>query len=402
MHNAKQMFSRRFCPLLMLLVGLLHAAQPVKPVQAQQPIRPVGVAGPAPQKTEFVTGRQFRDALEKEITIGWQEEHLRSGLAQLTAARQIAFVLDRRIDPDQLVTLQIRKVSLLDMLTALAESAGGQLSVLENFVYIGPESTARRLRTLVDIRTSELLDGGPALTKRRFDLFKRQALEWSNLDRPSEILKAAATQFEVQLVGAEQLPHDLWSATVLPESTAIEVLSAVLAQFDLTFEWQANASAIRIVPMPENPLLERSWDVKSRALRELAERIPTLFPGTKAELNGTQLVAQGTFEELEQINDMLYPKRVTTPPRVRGPKTLTFTFHLRGTVGGLMVGLEKQSDLRFDYDEQAITKAGVDLNHKIDVQMQNADIEELCHALFDTAKLSFKIDGTNIKVFPKP
>jgi hypothetical protein len=370
--------------------------QPGQSVQAQELKRP-----DAP-KTDFVTGRQFRDVLEQEITIGWQAERLRNGLDQLTAARKIAFVLDRRIDPDQLITLQIRKASLLDMLTALAESSGGRLSVLENFVYIGPESTAKKLRTIVDIRTSELLDGGPAVTKRSFQLFKRQGLEWSDLDEPTDILTAATKQFELQIVGANRLPHDLWAATVLPESTAIEILCAVLAQFDLTFEWQSEASAIRIIAMPENPLLERTWNLKSRTVRARAQTIPRRFPNIKAELKGTRLMAQGTSEDLEQINSVLYPKRVRPIKRVRGPKSLSFTFHLRGTIGALMPGLEKQSDLRFEYDKAQIAAAGIDLNHKVDVKMQNADTAELCHALFDGAKLEFKIDGTKIKVFPKP
>ena len=399
MHNAKWLFSGRHRPLWLLFAAFAQAMQPLESVQAQQ------FEQPATQETavsiKFVTGRGFRDALQNEISIAWQEEHLRSGLAQLAAARQVAIVLDRRIDPDQLVSLQIRKVPLIDLLSALAETSGAELSVLENFVYIGPEATARKLRTLVDIRTSELLDGGPKLTKRRFELFKRQAMQWADFDRPTEILQRAAQTFELQVLGADQIPHDLWAGTVLPESTAIEVLSVLLAQFDLTFEWQADASKIQLIPMPENPLLERTWDVKSRTLRAIAVRVPSMFPRIKTEMQGTRLVAQGRFEELQQINDVLYPKRDRKPTRTKGPKSLSFTFHLRGTVGALIPGLEKQSDLRFKYDPQAIKQAGIDLNHRVDVKMQNANIDELCHALFDKAKLAFEIDGTTIKVFPK-
>jgi hypothetical protein len=398
-HNAKAEFFGRCCPLLLLCAGFVQSAQLAQNAQAQEP--ELRVAQSPAAKTDFVTGRQFRDALEQEITIGWQEERLRSGLAQLTAARKIAFVLDRRIDPDQLVTLQIRKASMLDMLRALAESTGGQLSVLENFIYIGPESVARRLRTLVDIRSSELLDAGPRTTKRSFGLFKRQAMEWSNFDEPNEILSKAAKQFDVKLTDQGRLPHDLWAATVLPESTAIEILSVVLAQFDLTFEWESDADAIRIVAMPADPQLKRIWDVKTRTIRELAQTIARRFPSITTELKGTQLMAQGTSEELEKINAALYPKRLRPPKRTRGPKTLSFTFHLRGTIGALMPGLEKQSDLKFEYDAKALAAAGIDLNHKVDVKMQNADTEELCHALFDGAKLGFKIDGTTIKVFAK-
>jgi hypothetical protein len=399
-HNAKRLFPGRICPLWLLFAGLIQAVQLSESVYAQ-PFEPAPKKEVA-QKIDFVTGREFRLALQNQITIAWQDEHLRSGLAQLTAARKVAIILDRRIDPDQMVSLQIRNIPLADLLAALAESAGAHLSVLENFVYIGPEATAKKLRTLVDIRTRELLDGGPALAKRRFELFNRRAIEWNDLDRPSEILKLAADRFGVRINGAEKISHDLWAATVLPGSTAIEVLSVVLAQFDLTFEWEANATSVRLVTMPQNPLLERTWDVKSRTIRTLAAGVPRMFPRTKVELKGSRLIAQGSSEQLEQINDVLYPKRDRPPNRVRGPKKLSFTFHLRGTVGALMPGLEKQSDLRFDYDQQAIAKAGIDLNHQVDVKMQNADIEELCHALFDKAKLAFEINGTNVKVYPKP
>ena len=72
--------------------------------------------------------------------------------------REIAILLDRRIDPGLKLTLQLKNVRLRELLGVIATEADAAVSFLDNVVYIGPPETAARLRTVVELISARLLD----------------------------------------------------------------------------------------------------------------------------------------------------------------------------------------------------------------------------------------------------
>lgn len=363
---------------------------------------------------KYLTGSQFEDALSQLVSLSWQERPLRSGLRQLSESREVAVLLDRRIDPEQPLTLGLSKLSLLDILKTIATECDGGISVVGNTVYLGPAKPATRLRTLVELRSNELVgENAVAGTKRSFELLRRSSLIWQDLDRPSDIVSASCREAGLQIgAGAgpgavpptsspKTIPHDLWAGASIPHATITEKLVLLLAQFDLSFEWQAAATQIRLVPMPENVAMRRTWPSLTRAKRTRVSKILPQLRGLPHDLRGSQLEVTGTVEQLEDVDRLIYPERYArrTVPRPAGGE-LNFTFEIRAQLGSLLKALPEKSDIRFKYDAAALTDAGVKLDRGVEMKMKNASLQELCEALFKDSGIAWKISGRTVTLTP--
>jgi hypothetical protein len=415
--NIPQQKPRRV--LAVIIVATFQVTMAVQRAESAQPLpatlRPAGeTAGSRQAIVEYLTGSQFEKALSQPVSISWQERQLRSGIRQLSESREVAVLLDRRVDPEQTLTLGLSKLSLQDILATIATECGAGISVVGNAVYIGPAKTAARLRTLVELRSRELVgENAVAGTKRSFELLRRATLTWQDLDRPADIVTAICHEAGLQIdtgstpgltaspTEQQTIPHDLWAEATIPRATITEKLILVLAQFDLSFEWQPAATRIRLVPMPENVTIRRTWPRLTRTKRTRVSKILPQLRGLPHDLRGSQLEVTGTVEQLEDVDRLIYPERYAkrTVTRPAGGK-LNFTFEIRAQLGSLLKALPEKSDIRFEYDAVALTDAGVKLDRGVEMKMKNASLQELCEALFKDSGITWKISGHTVTLTP--
>ena len=397
-----------------LVVTSVRLAEPAQP--APQDGLSVEPASPESDAVKYLTGSEFENALSQPVSLSWQERPLRLGLRQLSESREVAVLLDRRIDPEQSLTLGLSKLSLLDILSTIATECGAGISVVGNTVYVGPVKTAARLRTLVELRSNELVgENAVAGTKRSFELLRRSSLIWQDLDRPSDIVAGSCREAGLQIGGGTQpgtvpqtnspetIPHDLWAAATIPHATITEKLILLLAQFDLSFEWQSAATHIQLVPMPDQVTMRRTWPSLTRTKRARVSEILPQLRGLPHDLRGSRLEVTGTVEQLEEVDRLIYPERDTqrTAPRPAGGE-LNFTFEIRAQLGSLLKALPGKSDIRFEYDEAALTDAGVQLDRGVEMKMKNASLQELCEALFKGSGIAWEITGRKVTLTPAP
>ena len=64
------------------------------------------------------------------------------------------------------------------------------------------------------------------------------------------IVEQIAGRYKLKVKDLDRVPHDVWAHATLPSVNSYEALSLVLIQFDLTFQWNNDASTIQIVPLP--------------------------------------------------------------------------------------------------------------------------------------------------------
>ena len=207
----------------------------------------------------WLTGPRFQNELAQPFPFtNWTYAELRQMLKDVESSRRISIVLDRRLDPSVQFPFDAKNISLLTGLNELAKTANGHFSLPGNFVYLGPESATRRLRTLIEMRKLELQSKEAGIPdRRRSELQRHRTFSWNDLDTPHEILEAIASQFRLTVAKADVIPHDLWAAAALPDVTVIEALSVVLIQFDLTFRWIDSGASIELIPIPEQISVER-------------------------------------------------------------------------------------------------------------------------------------------------
>ena len=73
----------------------------------------MGIAIAADAPPPLKTGRSFRQELGQAINVYRQRVRVREVVEQLAQMHGIAILLDRRIDPDRVIDLQLTQVTLL-------------------------------------------------------------------------------------------------------------------------------------------------------------------------------------------------------------------------------------------------------------------------------------------------
>jgi hypothetical protein len=161
-------------------------------------------------------------------------------------------VLDRRLDPDTPVTLDVREAPLVDVLRQIATPLGASCAVLPTSIQIVPGRTAVRL-VASDAERSRTISALPPAPRR---LAKRRAAwSWEDGARPRDLLEAIADEAGIDLAGLDDIPHDHLAAADLPALPLAERLDLLLAQFDRRIDWatargRSARVELEIVPLP--------------------------------------------------------------------------------------------------------------------------------------------------------
>ena len=341
-------------------------------------------------------GRDFRLEIEKKLWASWQNVPLRSVLRRISDDRKLSILLDRRIDPTQLVTAQIKNESVLAAVRLVAKNVGADVRVVGSTIYVGPPVGCGKLRTLIELRSQQLLSKS---SKTDLRLTKRRVFHWNDLDAPIDLIREVANRNSLELSGFNRIPHDLWAGVTLPSVNAIESLSLILIQFDLTFDWIDGTHGVSIVAAPKFAVIEKSYSMRNRSADRTLEKWRQHVGDFDANIQGTRLVVRTTVEKHEAIKRLLKPttsrkksKVSTSTPLVRQ----LFTFRRRdATVRSIMQELEKV-DIRFEYDSEKLASAGVDFEKRITIDVTKAKADEFFRKLFDPLQLEFTLKDRTV------
>ncbi len=373
-------------------------------------------AKPARQVVEFQTGSRFQTELDRTLTASWANVELRGLLQKIGDERRVAILLDRRVDPTLQLPLNLTNSSLREGVRDLARLMGADTSVTESVLFVGPPTATRRLRTLIELRTSEVSSRETSVTdKRRAELNSRHTVAWQDLDSPQEIVQRIADRYRLKIVHLDLLPHDLWVANTLPSVTASEALSLVLMQFDLTFAWTSKTNGeawegIELVAAPEHPVIEKRHRVKGRTPAEALKRVQQFGPdlsdksAKSVKLEGTELVVTGLLEDHEAVAVLLSGTSTKRPDATTGVKPIKqrlFTLKIDRVPARVLMKKLEESEITFEYDAEQLTAAGIDLDQPIKLEVEKASAADFFKAVFDPLRLTVEIDNLTVKLTPK-
>ena len=367
-------------------------------------------AVPARSVTAFQTGPRFQTEIDRTLSASWANVELRDLLKKIGDERRVAILLDRRIDPTVQLPLNLTNSSLREGVRDMARLLGADISVAEPVVYVGPPAATQRLRTLIELRSSELSSREASIPdKLRIELTARHTVIWQDLDSPVEIVQRIAGRYRLAIGHLELLPHDLWVSNTLPSVSAAEALSLVLIQFDLTFAWTGKAEGgagqgIELVSAPERPVIEKRHHVKGRPAAEALKLLKQYGTELVVKIDGSDLVVRGLLEDHEAVV-VLFGGSATKKPdaatSVKPIKQRLFTLKIdRVPVRVLMQKLE-ESEIVFEYDAEQLAAAGIDLDQPIKLEVEKASAADFFKAVFDPLRLTVEIDNLTVKLKPK-
>lgn len=330
------------------------------------------------------------------VSAVWQGQPLRQAMDNLARSQGVAVVIDRRLDPSTPLTGQHADATVDELFSAAAQAAGGGATRLGEVHYLGPPNTAARLRTIAALRSEEA-KRLPAPYRNR--LLKKMPLAWDELGEPREILRRLCAEAQVQCETSEAVPHDLWAAVKTSPLTWTDRLTLVLAQFDLTFELHDDGTAMRLAPLPEFAVIERRYPGGTSAAR-VAERFRQRLPeGDVSVVNG-EVVVRARVEEHELLTSRSSAAQETKP--VAGESR--YQLQLQGVpLRQALAALEKRLMISFTYDEEGLTRAGVDLDMPVSIRVQDVTLDALLTALLQPARLAYRQEESGeYVIFPAP
>jgi hypothetical protein len=360
---------------------------------------------PDPLPTHYRTGRRFTTALEQPISGAWKGVPLRAILRRLSHERQIAILLDRRVDPEQELQIETGDRPLRAAVNEIAQSIQLGVTQVGNCLIVAPSVSVLRLRTVIALRERELeraAVGTEVLSQVRGH---RSTVTWGDFDRPSDIVSRIGRQFGLSIAGLEQIPHDLWAGATIPEATASEALSLVLNQFDLTFEWLPRESGVRLVHVPEHVAVERTYTLRGKSAPQTLRMLHSLIEGLDATAHGNKLVVRGTLEQHEMVAATLRAPKNAQPTLIKKSalpvEKEAFKLQAEGvSLQELFEELKKQG-LPLEYNAKELRNAGIDLDRKVSVDLPRLPAAEFLRRLLDPHGLTFRFANGAVVLGPK-
>jgi hypothetical protein len=356
------------------------------------------LAGPAvcaATATSWLTGPRLTQKLAAPATFSWTNIPAARVLSKLSDTQHVAILLDRRIDPQQHVTLATSAVPLEEVLGKLAGQLNASYCQFGSVAYIGPAETAGKLRTLAALR----LDDVKRLDKHRVrELLRLRPWSWDDLAEPRQLADDLAQQAGVELIDDGRIPHDLWRAADLPPLSWIDRVTLLAAQFDLTFQLEDGGRRVRLAPLPERVVIARKYRAGGDA-QSLAARWAEQLPEAQVTAAGHEIRLVGRLEDHELVERQFQstPKRRTTVT----PGEQRFQFAVENAaLNAVVAQLAERLDLDVRWDSAAIEAAGVATDQLIAVRVKDATLDELLSAIFKDTSLSFERTDKTVAIVP--
>lgn len=350
----------------------------------------------------YLTDQALYQQLDAPLTATRARVGLRDGLKQLGDDFRVAVLLDRRIDPDQVVNLAIDAAYFDEGIADLVEPLKAEVRVVGNTVYVAPRDSAATIRTRVELarRQLELACEGNAV--RRAELKMKFPVSWLALTSPRGIAASIASRYKLKLENPTDIPHDLWAAGSIASADAAEAFLLVVSQFDMGVEW-VDADTVRFVPLPENPVIEASHRVRDRAaLQKLQETLQAAYPERKFTSRGLSIVLSALLEEHDEIDLLLgnkQPRKPATPAKSaplsqRRIKELQVQDVTLSAISDLL----RSQGIPVVYDSAAARAAGIDVDQLLTVTLKDATLEQLLEQTAGKLGLAYRVEEDRIVV----
>jgi hypothetical protein len=318
---------------------------------------------------DWATGSTLQRQLTTPVGVDWSGNPLRQALRGLSRAQRVAILVDRRVDPEQLLEIRLEDVPLGKALRQIAHDRQLDVSLLGAVVYFGPPQAAARLRALAASRAEEVRRLSPAVARR---FTQSKAMAWADFATPRDILQQLAVEASAELAGIEQVPHDLWAAADLPPLSLVDRITLVAIQFDLTFDVTGGGRQISLTPIPADFAAGRS---SGDGLPEGQEPV---VPRRKPAGHVAKPATPGAKET--QIDRLVIQEK---------------------PLGPVLEQLAAKLHIELRIDAKALQAAGISLDQRVSVQLSRATIDDAFRELLKATPLTYRRKGNVVEIVPR-
>ena len=328
------------------------------------------------------TGADLEQFIKSPVSVSWQYAELGPRLTQFSRSQKLAVVLDRRIDPNQLIDLTVRNVSVEQFLLRVAQASGGSFCRFGDCIYIGPVENARRLLAIDAILSS-------GSKKNRWS--RTAAESWPRLSTPQEVITRWSQDNEFAINQLERIEHDLMSAVNIPPMRLDMRLALLLSQFDLWFRQNKTGTDVTIVDPPEK-LKATLRLVGYDATKELLDRVRSAAPDAKVVKSRKMISVTGNAEELEFARNVIIE---SWQPELTELDKKRFQLKVKNERGQILNAVAQQLELEVLIAEDCKAM----LKDVVAIEVKDATVTELLDAILTDTPCSFLFEGQILKIY---
>jgi hypothetical protein len=301
-------------------------------------------------------------ALATPVTATWTKLPLRAAADRLSEIGGIAIVVDRRIDPDTLVSLRAEGDTLADVLIRVAAAAGVEAAAYAGHVRLVPVGRGAALAAAERQRADELR----RLPSRfRPAALARRETSWPDGALPREIVAADAARAGIVIAGLDDLPHDHFPAGLVPQLPLADRVDLILAHFDRRIEWK--------------PRIARGSEEVAYPLVTIADADPAAGGGP------------------------LLPEPSASPaPGQAGAGATTYTLPVAAPLEELLAALARRFALTLDLDRAGLARVGVAPGEIVRLELRDASRDQVLDAIAKPRRLAWRIEGDTLSVSAAP
>lgn len=295
------------------------------------------------------------------VSASWTGVPLAKVATRLTSLAGRTVVVDRRVDPDTPVTLDLRGVALEEALAAVCRVAGTGCAVLGDTIQLVPEGRQAGV-VAADRRRAAALG---RLPRARRDLAERRApLSWPDGATLAALVADTAAGAGVDLDGIDALPHDhLRGAEVAPLPLATR-LDLLLVPYGRQVDWaRATSDGAR---------------VRARVVTAPEDDAPAPSP---------VMAAADAWEGF-------------APPRAETAAASTWSLEVAAPLDRLLATIADRMGLDLDLDREGLRQRGIPAAGIVRLSVKDASREELLDEVTSPLGLVWSIEGTTLRVGP--
>lgn len=348
------------------------------------------------QPKPIVSGNPLREALVQRRSVSYENGNLRKSLVDLQASTGICIVLDRRMDPTTSVTLATPYSTNAQVISKIAQHVGASASFGKHFVLVGPQNSVAKLQTLNTLN-QKAIQG----LRRRLDssvyrkLVESKSYAWQHLASPRQIISKAAAEIGLKVMDTDLIPHDLLAEARLPSTAFCDVATALLLQYDLTFEISGEG-VLNFIPVPDSVAVERKYRVLPKEKAGVLKRWLAAFPKLRVDWRGSFATIATTVENHSVLQQLLNGKQQGSVGAA-GLKTRLFTFKVPpGTRLRQVVDRFKASEIPIRFQGASPQKIESLLQQVVEIDMTGKLGTEFFGEVFKSTGATVLVSDTEV------
>lgn len=336
--------------------------------------------------------------LARPLSVLWRDQSLKPGLRAIETTQGVEIFLDRRIDPAQPVQIGLGAERVDILLNGIANGINCKLGFIESVAYLGPTEETARIemtywRAWYQYR-KQLID-----TKAPGDITKApqipvQRLHWDRLTTPQDILSSIEREWNIEILGKENVPHDLWDEGKYSALTLPAQICLVVAGFGLSAEPIPASNQWKLIPIRDSSTAvlgyaKNQWKRENLEQWSKSESLDVTEEAkqyrVRADVATHYAIALGKYQSA-------LPK-----PKSRF-ENLRFTFEAVNTpaadvIDSIAIQLQLQADWQID--------RGVLAQRRIGLKVNQATVKQLIEELAKQSSVSLEVlNETTLMIKP--